>query len=128
MSTDAPAEQGQYAFDGLDRALHEKGRLGILTSLLSRQNGLVFGELRDLCAMTDGNLSRHLQTLQKAGLVEIWKGHKGRRPQTLVRLTANGRGRFLEYLGLLERIVSGALSAADAPVPAAKPGVGLSPT
>lgn len=128
MPTEPPAGQGQYAFDGLDRVLHEKARLGILTSLLARQNGLVFGELRDLCALTDGNLSRHLQTLQEAGLVEIWKGHKGRRPQTLVRLTAGGRGRFLEYLGLLERIVSGALSAADAPAPAGKPGIGLSPT
>ena len=57
-------ESGRYAFDGIDRVLHEKARLGILTSLLAHQNGLVFGELRDLCALTDGNLSRHLQTLQ----------------------------------------------------------------
>jgi DNA-binding MarR family transcriptional regulator len=104
---------GRYSFDGIDRVLHEKARLGILTSLLSHRDGLVFGQLRDLCALTDGNLSRHLTTLQEAGLVEIWKGFKGKRPQTLVRLTAAGRKRFLEYLGLLESIVNGALSDAQ---------------
>ena len=109
------AEPGRYAFDGLDRVLHEKARLGILTSLLAHRDGLVFNQLRDLCTLTDGNLSRHLATLQEAGLVELWKGYKGKRPQTLVRLTADGRQRFLDYLGLLEGIVSGALSAKDAP-------------
>lgn len=110
MPTD---NSGRFAFDGIDRVLHEKARLGILTSLLSQRDGLVFNQLRDLCALTDGNLSRHLTTLQEAGLVEIWKGMKGKRPQTLVRLTADGRERFLGYLNLLESIVSGALSAAE---------------
>ena len=104
---------GRYSFDGIDRVLHEKARLGILTSLLAHRDGLVFGQLRDLCALTDGNLSRHLTTLQEAGLVEIWKGFKGKRPQTLVRLTTQGRKRFLGYLSLLESIVNGALSAAE---------------
>jgi len=118
MPTDA-AGPGRFAFDGIDRVLHEKARLGILTSLLSHRDGLVFSQLRDLCSLTDGNLSRHLTTLQEAGLVEIWKGMKGKRPQTLVRLTAGGRERFLGYLNLLESIVSGALSAAE-PSPASK--------
>jgi DNA-binding MarR family transcriptional regulator len=118
MPTDA-AGPGRFAFDGIDRVLHEKARLGILTSLLSHRDGLVFGQLRDLCSLTDGNLSRHLTTLQEAGLVEIWKGMKGKRPQTLVRLTAGGRERFLGYLNLLESIVSGALSAAE-PSPATR--------
>jgi DNA-binding MarR family transcriptional regulator len=109
----SPGGTGRYSFDGIDRVLHEKARLGILTSLLTHRDGLVFGQLRELCALTDGNLSRHLTTLQEAGLVEIWKGFKGKRPQTLVRLTAEGRKRFLEYLGLLESIVAGALSAAE---------------
>ena len=116
MPTDAlpPAGgPGRFAFDGLDRVLHEKARLGILTSLLAHRDGLVFNQLRDLCALTDGNLSRHLTTLQEAGLVEIWKGMKGKRPQTLVRLTPDGRERFLGYLSLLESIVNGALSAAE---------------
>ncbi len=120
MSTtpDPAAEPGRFAFDGLDRVLHEKARLGILTSLLSHHDGLVFGDLRELCGLTDGNLSRHLTTLQEAGLVEIWKGFKGKRPQTLVRLTADGKARFLEYLSLLEAIVAGAFASAK---PEAKP-------
>ena len=124
MPTDpAPAAggPGRYAFDGIDRVLHEKARLGILTSLLAHRDGLVFGQLRELCALTDGNLSRHLSTLQDAGLVEIWKGHRGKRPQTLVRMTESGRRRFLDYLSLLESIVSGALSTAPGTTPSAKP-------
>ena len=104
---------GRYKYDEIDRVLHEKTRLGILTSLLAHRDGLVFGQLRELCSLTDGNLSRHLTTLQGAGFVEIWKGFKGKRPQTLVRLTTEGRKRFLEYLSLLESIVNGALSAAE---------------
>ncbi len=128
-----PGEPGQFAFDGLDRVLHEKARLGILTSLLSHREGLVFSDLRDLCGLTDGNLSRHLTTLQEAGLIEIWKGHKGKRPQTLVRLTVEGKTRFLRYLSLLESIVANAFASAQ-PEPAKvpdspprQPSVGLHP-
>ncbi len=60
---------------------------GILTSLVAHPDGLKFGELRTLCPLTDGNLSRHLDVLRESGLVEIWKGFEARRPQTLVRLT-----------------------------------------
>jgi DNA-binding MarR family transcriptional regulator len=122
-----PADAGRYAFDGLERVLHEKARLGILTSLLSHRDGLVFNELKELCSLTDGNLSRHLSTLQEDGLVEIWKGMNGRRPQTLVRLTAAGRTRFVEYLGLLESIVNGALATAEADPAPQRKGVGLNP-
>lgn len=111
-----------FAFDGLDRVLHEKARLGILTCLLSHRDGRVFGDLKAACGLTDGNLSRHLATLQEAGLVEIWKGHKGKRPQTLVRLTPGGAKRFLDYLSLLESIVTDALSTADAGKPGTAPG------
>src|SRR5262249_8225879 len=91
-------ETGRYAYDGLDRVIHEKARLGILTSLLVHPNGLLFGDLKRLCALTDGNLSRHLQALQEAGFVEVWKGFKERRPQTLCRITDAGRARFREDL------------------------------
>jgi DNA-binding MarR family transcriptional regulator len=101
-------ETGRYAYDGLDRVIHEKARLGILTSLLVNPNGLLFGDLKRLCALTDGNLSRHLQALEEAGLVEMWKGFKGRRPQTLCRITDAGRARFREYLGVLEHVIADA--------------------
>ena len=60
-------EPGRYAYDGLDRVLHEKARLGIMTSLVTRPEGAVFNELKRLCALTDGNLSRHVDVLQEAG-------------------------------------------------------------
>lgn len=97
-------ESGRYAYDGLDRALHEKARLGIMTSLLAHPNGLLFNELKAMCALTDGNLSRHLQVLSGEGLVEIWKS-QDRRPQTLCRLSRKGRERFVAYLEELERVL-----------------------
>lgn len=102
-------EAGRFAYEGLDRALHEKARLGVLTSLVAHPDGLRFSELRALCALTDGNLSRHLDVLREEGLVEMWKGHERRRPQTLVRMTPDGRRRFLAYLEELERVVRDAL-------------------
>jgi DNA-binding transcriptional ArsR family regulator len=104
----ATNQEGRFAYEGLDRALHEKARLGILSSLVAHVDGLRFGELRNLCSLTDGNLNRHLEVLREAGLVEVWKGVEGRRPQTLVRLTAEGRKRFLSYLEELERVVNDA--------------------
>jgi DNA-binding transcriptional ArsR family regulator len=103
--SDTEAAAGRYAYEGLDRLLHEKARLGILTSLAARPEGLVFGELKSLCALTDGNLSRHLQVLEEEGVVEIWKGYHGRKPQTLCRISKEGRRRFLAYLAELERVV-----------------------
>jgi len=105
-------DPGRYAYDGLDRVLHEKARLGILTSLAARSEGLLFGDLKGLCNLTDGNLSRHLTVLQVAGIVEIHKGYKGRRPQTLCRLTEGGRKRYLEYIAVLESVLGDAADAA----------------
>jgi DNA-binding transcriptional ArsR family regulator len=113
MKKDEPKE-GRFAYEGLDRALHEKARLGIMTSLAGKPNGMLFGELKELCALTDGNLSRHLDVLKDAELIEIWKGFEGRRPQTLVRLTKTGRQRFLEYLAELEKVIRDAMPAAKA--------------
>ena len=104
---------GRFAYEGLDRALHEKARLSVLTSLVAHPDGLKFGELRALCALTDGNLSRHLDVLRESGLVEVWKGFENRRPQTLVRLTPDGRKRFIAYLEELERVVRDALPKAS---------------
>jgi len=109
---------GRFAYEGLDRLIHEKARLGIVTSLATNPQGLLFNDLKELCSLTDGNLSRHLQVLQEAGLVEVWKGYKNNRPQTLCRLTEAGRRRFLEYVAVLEGVVTDALvsTKADAAV------------
>ena len=106
-----PESSGRFAYDGLERVIHEKARLGILASLIAYPSGLVFNDLKDLCSLTDGNLSRHLQLLQESGLVEVWKGQKKNRPQTLVRLTDAGRKRFQEYITVLESVVSDAVHA-----------------
>lgn len=96
---------GRFAYEGLDRVIHEKARLGILASLITHPEGLVFADLKELCALTDGNLSRHVQVLEEAGLIEVWKGFRGKRPQTLIRLTEAGRQRFMEYVEVLEQVV-----------------------
>ena len=105
---------GRFAYDGLDRVIHEKARLGVLTSLVAHPKGLVFGDLKEMCALTDGNLSRHLQVLEEAGLLTIEKGYERNRPQTVCRITAEGRRRYLDYLKVLEQVVRDAASAARA--------------
>jgi DNA-binding MarR family transcriptional regulator len=103
---------GRFAYQGLDRVIHEKARLGVLTSLVAHPKGLVFGDLKRLCGLTDGNLSRHLQVLEEAGLIAIEKGYDRNRPQTLCRITAEGRRRYLDYLTVLEQVVRDAAGAA----------------
>jgi DNA-binding MarR family transcriptional regulator len=105
MRTKPPSSEGRFAYEGLDRVIHERARLSVLTSLITNPKGLTFGDLKQLCSLTDGNLSRHLQVLEKAKLVEIVKGHDRNRPQTLCRITPSGRRRYLEYLSTLEQVV-----------------------
>ena len=111
------SEPARFAYEGLDRVIHEKARLSVLTSLVANPKGLVFGELKQMCGLTDGNLSRHLQVLQDAGLVAIEKGYDHNRPQTICRITANGRRRYLDYLQVLEQVVRDAADAAKAGAP-----------
>jgi DNA-binding transcriptional ArsR family regulator len=108
--------------------LHEKARLGILVALLNRPDGVLFAELRALCELTDGNLSRHLAVLQEAGVVEIWKGQDGARTRTLARLSRPGRDQLLAYLAELERVLRDARAAADqGEARRRSPGAGWSP-
>lgn len=106
----------RFAYDGLDRVIHERARLSVLTSLVTHAKGLPFAELKQLCALTDGNLSRHLQVLQAARLVEISKGFEHNRPQTVCRITPQGRKRFLEYLVVLEQVIQDAADAVKSPL------------
>lgn len=94
-----------FSYEGLDRVMHEKARLGLLSSLVAHPKGLPFSALKKLCGLTDGNLSRHLQILQDAEMVEITKSFEGNRPLTMCCLTRSGRRRFLDYLALLEQVV-----------------------
>ena len=103
---------GRFSYEGLERVIHEKARLGILTSLMTHPEGLLFADLKQLCQLTDGNLNRHLKVLQDENLVEIWKGFQQGRPQTLCRLTDCGRQRFTDYLQVLEQVIADADRAA----------------
>lgn len=100
---------GRFAYEGLERVFHEKARLGIMTSLVSHPRGLLFSDLKELCSLTDGNLSRHLQVLNDAGLIEVLKGFHRNRPQTVCRITDEGRRRFLDYINVLENVIADAL-------------------
>ena len=103
---DSPrSTEGRFAYEGLDRVIHERARLSVLTSLITHPAGLTFNELKQLCSLTDGNLSRHLRVLENAKIVEIVKGHERNRPLTVCRITAAGRKRYLDYLSTLEQVV-----------------------
>jgi DNA-binding transcriptional ArsR family regulator len=105
------ADEAPFAFAGLNRVFHEKARLGILTSLASHPDGIAFSQLRQLCGLTDGNLSRHMQILEEARLVELHKGYEGKRPLTTCRLTKHGLTSFLNYLSVLEQVLRDAAAA-----------------
>jgi len=112
-----PETAGRFSYDGLERVIHEKARLGIMTSLVAHPDGLLFSDLKEFCALTDGNLNRHLQVLRESGMVEVWKGVKRNRSQTLCRITQKGRARFLDYVGTLEQVVRDAAEAAKTTMP-----------
>jgi DNA-binding MarR family transcriptional regulator len=111
-----PKEAGRFAYEGLERLLHERSRLGILSSLVAHPAGLVFNDLKFLCSLTDGNLSRQIQILEESGFVEVIKSVHENRPRTLVRMTSTGRKRFVEYLAELERVVRDAAATQTAPL------------
>lgn len=105
--------EGRFAYEGLDRVIHERARLSVLTSLIANPKGLTFNDLKQLCSLTDGNLSRHLRVLEKARLIEIVKGHEKNRSLTICRITSTGRKRYLEYLTTLEQVVRDAAKAGE---------------
>jgi len=105
------AHASQYAYEGLDRVIHERARLSVLTSLVTHSGGLRFGDLKQLCGLTDGNLSRHVQVLQEAGFIDVLKSFENNRPQTVCRVTAEGHKRYVDYLAVLEQVVSDAAAA-----------------
>ena len=112
--TTADRSDGRFSYEGLDRIIHERARLSVLTSLVAHPKGLPFPDLKRLCGLTDGNLSRHLDVLAEAGLVEVRKGYDRRRPLTTCKLTALGRRRFREYLTQLEKVLHDAAVEEDA--------------
>jgi DNA-binding MarR family transcriptional regulator len=120
MKPKAPGSEARFAYEGLDRVIHERARLSVLTSLITNPKGLAFGDLKQLCALTDGNLNRHLRVLEQGKMVEIVKKTDRNRPLTICRITTSGRARYMEYLSTLEQVVRDAANVANKR-PAAKP-------
>jgi DNA-binding MarR family transcriptional regulator len=108
-----PRGAHRFAYGGLDRVIHERARLSVLTSLFTHPRGLTFGDLKQLCALTDGNLSRHLLVLEEAKLLVTSKSVENNRPQTFCRISPAGRRRFIEYLAVLEQVVLDAATGAQ---------------
>jgi DNA-binding MarR family transcriptional regulator len=94
----------EFPTNGLDDVVHQKHRLGILT-ITAEAREAEFGYLRDALGLTAGNLSRHLSVLEEAGLVQVEKGYKGRRPRTWVRITGRGRSALVAELDVLAGLV-----------------------
>lgn len=92
------------SYQRLDRVIHEKGRLAMM-SMLAAVPRLSFTELRDALGMTDGNITAHARTLQQAGYLAVTKSVRGGRPLTTFALTDAGRLAFGEYIALLGQIV-----------------------
>ena len=113
MKAEPQGSEGRFAYEGLNRVIHERARLSVLTSLVTNPKGLAFGDLKQLCALTDGNLNRHLRVLEKGRMVVMVKKHDRNRPLTVCRITAYGRARYIEYLATLEQVVRDAANAAS---------------
>jgi DNA-binding MarR family transcriptional regulator len=88
----------------LDRVIHERMRLGIV-SALAVNDSLTFNELKKLLQTTDGNLSVHARRLEEAAYVDCEKSFEGRMPRTEYRLTASGRKAFERYLNHMEALI-----------------------
>ncbi len=99
----------------LDPAIHQPARLGILTAACETKR-IDFVSLRRLLELTDGNLSRHLATLENAGYVTIEKTFEGRKPRTWISATRAGRKALEQEIAALREIVDAAAGGAPAPV------------
>jgi DNA-binding MarR family transcriptional regulator len=103
---------GSHVAESLDRLIHERIRLGIV-SALAAEDGMSFADLKQVLQTTDGNLSVHARKLEDAGYIRVTKGFEDRRPRTQYRLTAKGRRAFEEYVSQMETIISEARDALE---------------
>lgn len=90
----------------LDDTVHQRVRLGIL-ALLKPVKSADFTYIRDEMGLTDGNLSRHLTTLEDAGYLDVKKGFEGRKPRTWVSITKEGRSALQREVDALRDLIAG---------------------
>ena len=105
--------KAENPFNALEKTFHEPNRLAIMSAVCGGgADGVTFNEIKDACDLTDGNLSRHLKTLEDAGMVRIRKDFVGVKPRTTVYPTDPGLAGFIEYLNTLEEVLETAARAA----------------
>ena len=106
-------------FEALERVFHEPNRMAILSVLCTSRKGMPFPELRDRCGLTDGNLNRHIKTLEGEGVVRCTKTFVNDKPRTMVILTPAGTRRFQAYLDALATILKETKASLSAATPRA---------
>jgi len=106
-------QRGDSPFGALSKIFHEPSRLAILSTLCGSAHGMAFGELKEACGLTDGNLSRHLKTLEEARVVTLRKSFHGKAPRTQIRVSDHGRESFVRYLKALEQVLVRAAEAVE---------------
>lgn len=105
MTRSSLPDEGRFAYSGLERIFHERGRLAVCTCLIANPEGMSFSDLQRACDLTDGNLSRHLQALSEMKIVSLERQTNNGRPTTICKITRTGRARFLAYVDVLETVV-----------------------
>ncbi|VGO17063.1 hypothetical protein PDESU_05657 [Pontiella desulfatans] len=101
----------ENAFQALEKIFHEPSRLAIMSALCMATDGLTFTELKAECELTDGNLNRHLKVLKESQVVRVKKAFVDDKPRTTVFITAQGLGRFNDYLEALADVMKQARKA-----------------
>jgi DNA-binding HxlR family transcriptional regulator len=102
--TRAQSAKQQSAAPNLDRLIHERLRLGIISALAANES-LTFSDLKNLMNTTDGNLSVHARKLEEAGYISCAKFFEGRLPKTEYKLTAAGRSALENYISHMESLI-----------------------
>jgi len=107
------SKSSEDPYAGLERAFHEPKRLAMMAAIIGMpEREMSFTELKEACDLTDGNLNRHLKTLEEAGAVAFRKSSGPGRSQTVISLTSRGQRAFLQYLAALEAVLKQASAAA----------------
>ncbi|MCJ8329319.1 MAG: transcriptional regulator [Lentisphaeria bacterium] len=105
--------KSENVFNDLSKIFHEPKRLAIMSLLAQHSDGISFSEIKKNCEITDGNLNRHLHMLEEAKAIKVNKSFAGVKPLTTIKLTANGRKNFLNYLTTLEEVLRQASTAME---------------
>ena len=100
-------EDSPFDHNAIDEVIHGRIRLGVVAYLSAVESAL-FSELRDKVGATDGNLSAHLRKLEEAGYLQVEKFFAGRKPQTRLKLTAEGRRAWQAWLRRMESLMQAA--------------------